>query len=154
MKTRIAIGVAIVFALAVAAGAQDLPDRIKKAGKIVVATKPNYPPITYKDPATNQNMGVDIDLGEAGTPLGATFEGRAGGVAMIQALILWACQWQSGSVRRGWPQVSRRRSWPSGLVSRTAPGSRRGSTAAPPLIRRPGPRSVHCLESPRRRRGR
>ena len=65
MKTRIAIGVAIVFALAVAAGAQDLPDRIKKAGKIVVATKPNYPPITYKDPATNQNMGVDIDLGEA-----------------------------------------------------------------------------------------
>jgi len=65
VKTRIAIVVAIVFALAVAAGAQELPDRIKKAGKIVVATKPNYPPITYKDPATNQNMGVDIDLGEA-----------------------------------------------------------------------------------------
>ena len=65
MKTRIAIVVAIVFALAVAAGAQELPDRIKKAGKLVVATKPNYPPITYKDPATNQNMGVDIDLGEA-----------------------------------------------------------------------------------------
>jgi polar amino acid transport system substrate-binding protein len=65
MKTRIAIVIAIVLALAVAAGAQELPDRIKKAGKIVVATKPNYPPITYKDPATNQNMGVDIDLGEA-----------------------------------------------------------------------------------------
>jgi polar amino acid transport system substrate-binding protein len=65
MKTRIAVVVAIVFALAVAAGAQELPDRIKKAGKLVVATKPNYPPITYKDPATNQNMGVDIDLGEA-----------------------------------------------------------------------------------------
>lgn len=65
MKTRIAIVVAIVSALAVAAGAQELPDRIKKAGKLVVATKPNYPPITYKDPATNQNMGVDIDLGEA-----------------------------------------------------------------------------------------
>jgi len=65
VKTRIAIVVAIVFALAVAAGAQELPDRIKKAGKLVVATKPNYPPITYKDPATNQNMGVDIDLGEA-----------------------------------------------------------------------------------------
>jgi polar amino acid transport system substrate-binding protein len=65
VKTRIAIVVAIVSALAVAAGAQELPDRIKKAGKLVVATKPNYPPITYKDPATNQNMGVDIDLGEA-----------------------------------------------------------------------------------------
>jgi polar amino acid transport system substrate-binding protein len=65
MKSRIAVVVAVVFALAAVAGAQDLPERIKKAGKIVVATKPNYPPITYKDPATNQNMGVDIDLGEA-----------------------------------------------------------------------------------------
>ena len=26
---------------------------------------PNYPPITYKDPATNQLMGFDIELGEA-----------------------------------------------------------------------------------------
>jgi polar amino acid transport system substrate-binding protein len=65
MKSRIAVVVAVVFALAAVAGAQELPERIKKAGKIVVATKPNYPPITYKDPATNQNMGVDIDLGEA-----------------------------------------------------------------------------------------
>jgi polar amino acid transport system substrate-binding protein len=65
MKKRIAVVVAVVFALAAVAGAQELPERIKKAGKIVVATKPNYPPITYKDPGTNQNMGVDIDLGEA-----------------------------------------------------------------------------------------
>lgn len=62
--TRI-IAIVVVCFLAAPAGAQDLPDRVKKAGKIVVATKPNYPPITYKDPATNQNMGVDIDLGEA-----------------------------------------------------------------------------------------
>jgi polar amino acid transport system substrate-binding protein len=66
MKSWIGIVViAVVCSLAAPAGAQDLPERVKKAGKIVVATKPNYPPITYKDPATNQNMGVDIDLGEA-----------------------------------------------------------------------------------------
>ena len=57
--------IGIICGFAVAAVAQELPERIKKAGKIVVATKPNYPPITYKDPATNQLMGFDIDLGEA-----------------------------------------------------------------------------------------
>jgi len=56
---------AIAFAAANAANAADLPDRIKKAGKIVAATQPNYPPIAYKDPATNTLTGFDIDLGEA-----------------------------------------------------------------------------------------
>ena len=66
MKWLIGIVVtAVVCSLAVPGLAQDLPDRIKKAGKIVVATKPNYPPITYKDPATDKNVGVDIDFGEA-----------------------------------------------------------------------------------------
>jgi len=57
--------IGIICAFAAQAAAQELPERIKKAGKIIVATKPNYPPITYKDPATNQLMGLDIDLGEA-----------------------------------------------------------------------------------------
>lgn len=48
-----------------AASAVDAPPRIKKAGKLVIATQPNYPPITYKDPATNKMMGFDIELGEA-----------------------------------------------------------------------------------------
>lgn len=52
-------------ALAAPALAQDVPDRIKKAGKLVIATMPNYPPITYKDPATSKLMGFDIELGEA-----------------------------------------------------------------------------------------
>jgi polar amino acid transport system substrate-binding protein len=51
--------------LALPAFGQDAPDRIKKAGKIVIATMPNYPPITYKDPATAKLTGFDIDLGEA-----------------------------------------------------------------------------------------
>jgi polar amino acid transport system substrate-binding protein len=50
---------------AFAVSATELPDRIKKAGKIVAATQPNYPPIAFKDPASNQLTGFDIDLGEA-----------------------------------------------------------------------------------------
>jgi polar amino acid transport system substrate-binding protein len=50
---------------AASAVATDLPERVKKAGKLVAATQPNYPPIAYKDPATNQLQGFDIDLGEA-----------------------------------------------------------------------------------------
>jgi polar amino acid transport system substrate-binding protein len=51
--------------MATAAVAQTLPDRIRQAGRIVIATNPNYAPITYKDPATNQLIGFDIDLGAA-----------------------------------------------------------------------------------------
>ena len=55
----------LLLAAACAVSAAELPDRIKKAGKIIAATQPNYPPIAYKDPATNQLTGFDIDLGEA-----------------------------------------------------------------------------------------
>jgi polar amino acid transport system substrate-binding protein len=56
---------ALAFTAAFAVAATDLPDRVKKAGKIVAATQPNYPPIAFKDPATNALQGFDIDLGEA-----------------------------------------------------------------------------------------
>jgi polar amino acid transport system substrate-binding protein len=55
----------IALGFAVPSHAAELPDRIKKSGKIVVATMPNYAPITFKDPATNKLTGFDIDLGEA-----------------------------------------------------------------------------------------
>jgi polar amino acid transport system substrate-binding protein len=55
----------LVAAFAAGAAAQELPERIKKAGKIIAATQPNYAPISYKDPASNQLMGFDIELGEA-----------------------------------------------------------------------------------------
>jgi polar amino acid transport system substrate-binding protein len=57
---------ATVAALAVtSASAQTVPDRIKQAGKIIIGTNNNYPPIIFKDPATNELQGVDIDLGKA-----------------------------------------------------------------------------------------
>ncbi|MGO4573530.1 ABC transporter substrate-binding protein [Microvirga sp. 2TAF3] len=55
----------LAIGLASPSKAAELPDRIKKAGKITVATMPNYAPITFKDPATNKLTGFDIDLGEA-----------------------------------------------------------------------------------------
>jgi len=66
--TRIAHRLAIATLLIgpnVAALAVDAPARIKQAGKLVIATQPNYPPISYKDPATNKLMGLDVELGEA-----------------------------------------------------------------------------------------
>jgi len=53
-------GVATTSALAV-----ELPPEIAKQGSIKVAIVPNYPPLEFRDPATNALMGFDVDLGEA-----------------------------------------------------------------------------------------
>src|SRR3546814_5983197 len=51
--------------IAFPAAAAEPPEKIKAAGKVVIATMPNYPPITYKDPATNTLKGFDIEqIGE------------------------------------------------------------------------------------------
>ncbi|MGC4410169.1 ABC transporter substrate-binding protein (plasmid) [Rhizobium rosettiformans] len=63
-KTLLIAGTALV-ATATFASAQELPQRIRDAGKIVAATNPNYAPIVYKDPETNTLQGLDIALGEA-----------------------------------------------------------------------------------------
>lgn len=65
MKTKFAILTACALASLAPAGAQELPERIRTAGKVVVANTPNYPPMEYKDPATNELKGLDIDLGKA-----------------------------------------------------------------------------------------
>ena len=51
--------------LAFGAQAQDLPAKYAEKGKVVAANTPNYPPMEYRDPATNELMGLDIDLGNA-----------------------------------------------------------------------------------------
>ena len=72
---RLTLTAALLSATALAAQAQALPDRIKTAGKLVVATQPNYPPIAFKDPATNKLAGFDIEVGEAiAKELGVTVE--------------------------------------------------------------------------------
>jgi polar amino acid transport system substrate-binding protein len=65
MKKSMALALSALLAASVSATAQEVPARIKEAGKLVIATMPNYPPITFKDPATNELQGFDIDLGES-----------------------------------------------------------------------------------------
>ena len=70
----IATGVLLVLSTA-AADAEALPDKYKSAGKIVIGTTPNYPPVTFKDPATNELTGYDIEIGNAiGEKLGIKVE--------------------------------------------------------------------------------
>ncbi|WP_454691918.1 ABC transporter substrate-binding protein [Achromobacter aloeverae] len=69
MKTLIA-ALPVVLACAApsaapAASSAGLPARIEQAGKLVIATQPNYPPIAYKDLATGKYTGLDIELGTA-----------------------------------------------------------------------------------------
>ncbi|KNH24930.1 ABC transporter substrate-binding protein [Pseudomonas syringae] len=45
--------------------AAELPASIKEKGEVVVAIMPNYPPMDFKDPATNTLTGLDVDLGNA-----------------------------------------------------------------------------------------
>ena len=45
--------------------AVELPANIKAKGEIVVAIMPNYPPMDFKDSATNTLTGLDYDLGNA-----------------------------------------------------------------------------------------
>lgn len=48
-----------------AATPAELPAGIKEKGQLVVAIMPNYPPMDFKDPATNTLTGIDYDLGNA-----------------------------------------------------------------------------------------
>ena len=63
MKTALLAASACMFAFA--AQAADLPAKYAEKGKVVAANTPNYPPMEYRDPATNELMGLDIDLGKA-----------------------------------------------------------------------------------------
>ena len=63
MQKAILAASACLFAIT--AHAQALPEKYKSAGKLTVANTPNYPPMEYRDPATNELMGVDIELGKA-----------------------------------------------------------------------------------------
>lgn len=61
MKRSIAFGAGLAALLACSlAHADDSLAKVKQAGKLVIATMPNYPPITYKDPATSKLTGFDI----------------------------------------------------------------------------------------------
>ena len=67
--------VAALMLFTLPAWAADPPPAIKQAGKLVIATFPNYPPLTFLDPATNRRQGFDVELGEAiGRAMGVKVE--------------------------------------------------------------------------------
>jgi len=67
MKFRLALTIACFLSLGVtgAFAAVALPDRIASRGKLIVAIVPNYPPMEFRDPASNTLTGFDVELGEA-----------------------------------------------------------------------------------------
>lgn len=56
---------AVAALLATQAIAAPLPEAIVKRGSIVAAVVPNYPPLEFRDPATGELTGFDIELGQA-----------------------------------------------------------------------------------------
>ncbi|RKK04699.1 ABC transporter substrate-binding protein [Pseudoroseomonas wenyumeiae] len=42
--------------------AQELPEAVRKQGHLRVGIEATYPPMAYKDPATNERRGVNVDL--------------------------------------------------------------------------------------------
>lgn len=77
-KTILTACAALLGASISTAHAQDavkVPAKIKEAGKLVVGTSPTYPPLEFKDPATLELKGLDIDLAEEiGKRLGVKVE--------------------------------------------------------------------------------
>ncbi|MGX1015963.1 polar amino acid transport system substrate-binding protein [Bradyrhizobium japonicum] len=72
---RLLVAAALFGAMTVSALAIELPPEIAKRGSLKVALVPNYPPMEFRDPATNALSGFDIDLGEAiGRKLGVKIE--------------------------------------------------------------------------------
>ncbi|WP_421505250.1 ABC transporter substrate-binding protein [Erwinia rhapontici] len=65
MKNIVLSAVAVAVLLNTSAWAAEPPAAIKAKGELTVAIMPNYPPMEYKDPASNQLTGVDVDLGNA-----------------------------------------------------------------------------------------
>jgi polar amino acid transport system substrate-binding protein len=63
MKRYLAAGL-IYAAAATPAMSLEVPAEIKQDG-LKVAIVPNYPPMEFRDPASNALMGFDVDLGEA-----------------------------------------------------------------------------------------
>ncbi len=62
MKRCLAV---VLMCASVPAMAVELPPEIARQGSLRVAIVPNYPPMEFRDPATNALTGFDVELGEA-----------------------------------------------------------------------------------------
>src|SRR6266568_7621774 len=62
--TRLLFSVGFAALLAIAKAAE-LPESIKQAGTLRLTVNSTYAPMEYRDPTTNQLVGLDIDLANA-----------------------------------------------------------------------------------------
>ncbi|HEY0212736.1 MAG TPA: ABC transporter substrate-binding protein [Paenirhodobacter sp.] len=62
---KLTLAAALLCAGAICAQADTLPQAVAQSGVLRIANTPNYPPLEFRDPATNVLQGFDIDLGEA-----------------------------------------------------------------------------------------
>jgi polar amino acid transport system substrate-binding protein len=70
MRLSIFAGIAALIALA-PVNAAELPEAIRQAGVLRLTVNSTYAPMEYRDPATNELVGLDIDLaGEIAKRLG------------------------------------------------------------------------------------
>ena len=61
--TRLSFSVGLAALLAITtAEAAELPESIKQAGTLRLTVNSTYAPMEYRDPTTNQLVGLDIDL--------------------------------------------------------------------------------------------
>src|SRR4051812_17676605 len=65
MKSLIVFWSAAILAWSGPVAAAELPARIAVSGTLRVAVTPNYPPLEFRDPATNELTGFDVDLAQA-----------------------------------------------------------------------------------------
>jgi polar amino acid transport system substrate-binding protein len=65
LMTRLFLAAALLCAITGSSMAVELPAEIVQQGSIRVAVVPNYPPMEFRDPATNTLTGFDVELGEA-----------------------------------------------------------------------------------------
>src|SRR5712672_3599742 len=62
---KLVLAAALTCVAVTSAVAVELPPEIAEQGSIRVAIVPNYPPMEFRDPATNTLTGFDVELGEA-----------------------------------------------------------------------------------------
>ena len=61
IRLSLSLGLA-VLATVTSAQAAELPAEIKQAGALKLTVNSTYAPMEYRDPATNELVGLDIDL--------------------------------------------------------------------------------------------
>lgn len=72
---KLLLAAAFLSAMSTSLMAIELPAEIAKRGSLKVALVPNYPPMEFRDPATNALSGFDVEFGEAiGRKLGIKIE--------------------------------------------------------------------------------